>query len=190
MIPLYLYRLVTAGVLLTGAYGRVRSPWRREGSQWVQADDTWMAGANFIPSTAVNELEMFHPETYDHATIDAELGYAEALGFNAVRVFLHNLLWSDGDSDTSEEFLSTLESFLEVTSSHGIGVMFVLLDSCWNSDPATGPQPDPIPYVHNSQWVQAPGYDIVMNAAAFELLEPYVKGVVNHFQNDSRIIAW
>lgn len=104
------------------------SPWRQQNSsnKWTTADDIWMVGANFIPSTAVNELEMFQAATYDAATIDRELGYAASLGFNAIRVFLHNLLWED-----SKNFLATLESFLTISSSHDIGVMFVLLDSCW-----------------------------------------------------------
>lgn len=161
-----------------------------------------MVGANFIPSTAQNELTMFQVETYDPVTIDRELGYAESLGFNAVRVFLHNLLW-----ESPEVFLDILESFLQLTEEHNIGVMFVLLDSCWNAYPKSGIQPEPIPYVHNSvyvslnrstitnfscvsRWVQAPGIDIVEDSTKFKDLKPYITGVVSHFRNDPRVIAW
>lgn len=170
----------------------VKSPWRFDpaSKKWTKDESMWMVGANFIPSTAVNELEMFQPATFDPSTIDRELGYAASLGFNSVRVFLHNLLWSDGFSDTSGAFISMLNTFLDTTSRHDIGVMFVLLDSCWNADPKMGPQPEPTPYVHNSQWVQAPGYDIVTDETKFDLLEPYIKGIVGHFRNDSRVIAW
>jgi hypothetical protein len=152
---------------------------------WTQDVGEWHVGANFIPSTAVNELEMFQKETYDRETIDRELDWAQDIGFNAVRVFLHNLLWTN-----SEEFLNTLEDFLSLTQKHNIGVMFVLLDSCWNAYPALGDQPEPTPYVHNSQWVQAPGTDIIHSAEEFSKLKPYITGVVSHFQNDSRVIAW
>ena len=128
---------------------------------------------------------MFQLESFDIETIDRELGYAQSLGFNAMRVFLHNLLWNDSNS-----FLNTIEKFLEISQNHDIKIMFVLLDSCWNAYPALGPQPAPIPYVHNSQWVQAPGVDIVTNPQEFSLLKDYIYGVVNHFRNDTRIIAW
>jgi hypothetical protein len=122
------------------------SPWVKDqaSGQW-KSEDNWMVGANFVPSTAQNELTMFQVETFDPVTIDQELGYAESLGFNVIRVFLHNILWESPD-----EFLNTLESFLQLTDKHNIGVMFVLLDSCWNAYPKSGAQPKPIPYVHNS----------------------------------------
>ena len=133
--------VVVAQVIFVSA-----NPWSKDPTGfWTSKDDIWMVGANFIPSNAQNELTMFQSETFDPVTIDRELGYAENLGFNAVRVFLHNLLW-----EKSDELLTTLESFLQITEKHNIGVMFVLLDSCWNAFPETGPQPDPIPYVHNS----------------------------------------
>jgi hypothetical protein len=54
----------------------------------------WLRGCNFQPSTAINQLEMFQPETFDTQTIDKELGWAEDLGFNVMRVYLHHLLWA------------------------------------------------------------------------------------------------
>lgn len=153
--------------------------------KWKEGNK-WLVGSNFIPSTAVNELEMWQLETYDRETIDRELGFAESLGFNAMRVFLHNLMWTK-DSD---EFIKTIEDFLGIATSHNIQIMFVLLDSCWNAYPKLGIQPEPTPYVHNSQWVQAPGYDMIHNSEEFMSLRSYVIGIVEHFQNDSRIIAW
>ena len=146
----------------------------------------WKAGANFAPSTAVNELEMFQADTFDLKTIDRELGFAADLGMGVVRVFLHNLLWTQD----AEGFLHRLESFLDVAHKHHINVMFVLFDSCWLPNPALGKQPAPIPGVHNSQWVQAPGYDIINDPAQFDKLEAYVRGVVGHFKHDHRVLAW
>lgn len=155
-------------------------------NRFIQRHDApWMVGSNFIPSNAINQLQMFQTDTYDEATIDRELGYAQNLGFNAMRVFLHNLLWEDADT-----FLSTLESFLSVAEKHDIGIMFVMLDSCWNAYPSLGVQPQPTPYTHNSQWVQAPGIDIVNNSTQFQELKPYIVGVIDYFKDDSRVIAW
>jgi endo-1,4-beta-mannosidase len=173
-----------ASLALTSA-----SPWYKNSTtnQWLSSTtEQWVVGANFVPSTAVNELQMFQLETYDVETIKRELSYAQSLGFNSMRVFLHNLLWEDN----SQEFLETLESFLQISSSYEIKIIFVLLDSCWNASPSLGPQPDPIPYVHNSQWVQAPGTEIIHDQERFMLLKDYVVGVISHFQNDKRVIAW
>jgi hypothetical protein len=160
--------------------------WSVEKAISWQTKTGWKAGANFVPSTAVNELEMFQAETFDVATIDRELGYAQTLGFSVVRVFLHNLLWSQD----STGFVDRIEKFLDVANNHGISVMFVLFDSCWLPNPVVGTQPPPTPGVHNSQWVQAPGNDTINNRSSFEALEGYVKGVVGHFKNDNRILAW
>src|SRR5262245_44115344 len=54
---------------------------------------TWVVGCNFIPSSAINQLEMWQADTFDPDTIDRELGWAEGIGFNTARVFLHDLAW-------------------------------------------------------------------------------------------------
>lgn len=43
-------------------------------------EDCWYFGANFIPSTAINQLEMWQKETFDPTTIDRELGFARKIG--------------------------------------------------------------------------------------------------------------
>lgn len=184
--------LVTSYVLLSNPVQALSaSPWIMDSKtkKWVKNGDRWMVGANFIPSTAVNELQMWQVQDYDQATIERELGYAKNLGFNTMRVFLHNLLY---DPSNPGVFLNSIDGFLNTTSSMDIGVMLVLLDSCWNADPALGTQPDPIPGVHNSQWVQAPGKALVTGPFAdFQAaVEPYVTGVVSRFQQDPRVIAW
>src|SRR5512138_2331927 len=62
-------------------------------NQWYNAQG-WIAGANFLPSSAINQLEMWQEETYDPVTIDRELGWAEGIGFNTVRVYLHDIAWN------------------------------------------------------------------------------------------------
>ena len=68
--------------------------------------------------------------------------------------------------------------------------MFVLLDDVWHPVPRPGVQPDPVPHVHNSGWVQAPGAEILGDSARHGELEPYIKGVIGRFANDARVICW
>jgi hypothetical protein len=68
--------------------------------RWSEADANawwrarpWLCGFNFLPSTAVNFIEMWHRDSFDAATIERELGWAAGLGFNAFRINLHYLVW-------------------------------------------------------------------------------------------------
>ncbi|AJF61504.1 TPA: cellulase family glycosylhydrolase [Candidatus Woesearchaeota archaeon] len=146
----------------------------------------WIAGINFIPSNAVNQLEMWQQETFDQKTIDRELGYAEKLGFNAARVFLHNLLWEQDP----EGFVKRIEAYLKIADKRGIKTMFVLLDGVWNPFPRLGKQPEPLPYIHNSGWVQSAGAEYLRDESRHPLIESYVKGIVKHFADDRRILMW
>jgi hypothetical protein len=152
---------------------------------WADAHP-WLIGCNYTPRTAINQLEMWQADTFDPQTIDEELGWAESLGFNSVRVFLHDLLWQH-DRDG---LLRRMERFLKLADRHGIGVMFVLFDSCWHPFPRLGPQPMPEPGVHNSGWVQSPGVAVMRDPARFEKLKGYVTGVIRHFRDDERIHCW
>jgi hypothetical protein len=146
----------------------------------------WLVGANFGPSTAINQLEMFQADTFDLPTIDRELGWAHDLGFTSMRVFLHHLLWEQD----KEGFLKRLDQFLEVADKHKIGVMFVLFDSVWDPEPRLGKQREPQEGLHNSGWVQSPGKHDLMDAGRHKLLEEYVKGVVGRFKDDRRVQIW
>jgi hypothetical protein len=146
----------------------------------------WRVGCNFTPSTAVNQLEMWREETFDPAAIDRELGFARGLGFTSVRVFLHDLLWTHDRG----AFLGRIERFLATAVGHGVGTLFVLFDGVWDPRPRWGPQPEPLPRVHNSRWVQSPGSAILGDASRHRELRPYVQGVIGRFRDDPRIDGW
>jgi hypothetical protein len=129
---------------------------------------------------------MWQAETFDLPTIDRELGWAEQLGFNSVRVFLHHLLWEQDP----EGFKKRMDQFLETADRHGISVMFVLLDGVWDPHPKLGRQRDPRPHVHNSGWVQSPGAEILQAPGRHAELKAYVEGIVGHYRNDKRVLAW
>src|SRR2546425_2389935 len=134
-----------------------REKWSPEQAQAWGKQMPWLVGCNFGPSTAINQLEMWQADTFDLKTIDRELGWAESLGFNSVRVFLHDLLWKQN----SEDFLKRMDQFLAVADKHHIGVDFVLFYSVSDPHPKLGPQREPKPGLHNSGWVQSPGAEII-----------------------------
>ncbi len=179
-----------AGLTMTTTAARavddVPGRWTAERAAAWYAAQPWRAGCNFIPSTAINQLEMFQPDTFDLPTIDRELGYAHSLGFTTVRVFLHDLLWRQD----SVGFLSRLDQFVATADKRGVTVMFVLFDSCWDPYPRLGPQRAPTPHRHNSGWVQSPGVELLRDPDKYDGLAPYVKGVVGHFARDKRVVAW
>jgi hypothetical protein len=156
-----------------------------QANAWYGAQP-WPVGGNFLPSTAINELEMWQADTFDPTTIDRELGWAEGIGMNTMRVFLHNLVWEQDQKG----FEQRVDTFLAIAARHHIKPVFVLFDSCWEPFPKLGPQHSPIPGVHNSGWVQAPGAAVLADPAQYPRLESYVKGVVGAFANDKRILAW
>jgi len=178
--------LMLAAVSAAWAADESSQRWPEAKARAWQEKTGWMVGCNFLPSTAINQLEMFQADTFDLKTIDRELGWARSLGFNTVRVYLQDQLWQQD----SKGFLKRLDQFLGTAHKHGIGVVFVLFDSCWDPFPKLGLQRAPKPHVHNSGWVQSPGAEILQDPAKQHALEAYVLGVVGHFRNDPRIHAW
>lgn len=146
----------------------------------------WLVGTNFNPSTAINQLEFWQADTFDTETINKELKWSADLGMNLHRVYLHNLLWEQD----STGFLNRLDEYLKISNSHGIKTMFVLLDDVWHPIPKLGKQPEPIPHVHNSGWVQAPGAEILRDTTRHNELKGYVKGVLKRFSDDERVLLW
>jgi hypothetical protein len=161
-------------------------PWTTEKANRWYANELWPVGSNYIPANAINELEMWQAASFDPKRIDQELGWAENLGMNTMRVFLHDLLWS-ADKD---EFKSRIDTFLTICDKHKIRPIFVLFDSCWDPFPRLGKQRAPRPGVHNSGWVQSPGAKALEDSSQYSRLEVYVKDVVAAFADDKRILAW
>jgi hypothetical protein len=152
---------------------------------WYQAQG-WLVGANYIPANAINQLEMFQPGTYEPRRIDGELSVARQIGFNTMRVFLHDLLWAQD----RQGFARRLAQFVAIAASHGIKPLFVLFDSCWDPHPRLGPQRTPTAGVHNSGWVQSPGADHLADPSYKNVLYDYVTGVLSLFRNDNRVLGW
>jgi hypothetical protein len=143
-------------------------------------------GCNFIPSSAINQIEMWQAESFDTVTIAKELKLASFMGMNAMRVYLHDLAYKEDPKG----LLKRMNVFLSIADRYGIKTLFVFFDSCWDPFPVAGKQPAPIPYRHNSHWVQSPGAIALKDTSQYKRLEQYVKAVVKRFANDKRIYGW
>ena len=169
-----------------GASAAPSARWSEAAAQDWYAKQPWLVGSNYIPATAINELEMWQADSFDPKRIDLELGWAESIGMNTMRVFLHDLPWQQDP----EAFRKRIDTFLQIAAKHHIRPMLVLFDSCWDANPQLGKQRAPRPGVHNSGWVQSPGTKALQDPAEYPRLEKYVKGVVGAFANDNRVLAW
>jgi len=172
-------------LLAAGTQAQTNRWTEKEAADWY-AKQPWLVGSNYIPANAINELEMWQADTFDPKRIDLELGWAEAIGLNTMRVFLHDLPWQQD----SAGFQKRIDTFLQIAAKHHIKPLFVLFDSCWDPQPQLGKQHAPKPGVHNSGWVQSPGAKALQDPSQYTRLEAYVKGVVGAFAKDDRILGW
>ncbi len=174
-------------ILLCAAFVFSQTPrWSEARANDWYKNQPWIVGSNFVPATAINQLEMWQADTFDAARIDLELGWAQSIGMNTMRVFLHDLAYEQD----KEGFKKRLDQFLQIADKHRIKPMFVIFDSVWDPNPKIGKQREPRPGVHNSGWVQSPGANGLSNPSEAARLEKYVKDVVGTFAHDKRINSW
>ncbi len=174
------------GAAASTAPAQAPGQWSAAQANAWYARQPWLVGSDYIPSDAINQLEMWQAATFDPSRIDIELGWAQAMGMNTMRVFLHDLLWQQDQAG----FQHRMGVFLSIAATHRIRPVFVLFDSCWDPYPHLGPQHPPIPGVHNSGWVQSPGRAALEDSAQDARLRAYVEGVIGAFANDPRVLAW
>lgn len=156
-----------------------------QANEWYK-NQPYLVGANYVPASAINQLEMWQADTFDPKRIDLELGWAESIGMNTMRVFLHDLAYEQD----KEGFKKRLDQFLAISAKHKIRPMIVFFDSVWDPHPKAGRQRAPRPGVHNSGWAQSPGASALSNPSEYARLEKYVKDIVRTFAKDKRILAW
>ena len=163
------------------------------GARWTEkkarewgAKQKWIVGANFSPSNASNQLDMWQADTWSPELIDKELGWAANIGMNTMRVYLHYFPYRD-DKDA---FFERMDQFIEISAKHHIKPMFVFFDDVWNPFPKTGPQPEPKKHLHNANWVQSPGKEILWNPEKHVQLKPYVQDILKRYKDDDRLLLW
>ena len=153
---------------------------------WAWADALpVLVGCNYTPAYAVNPIEFWAAGTWDADAIAAELDAAAGIGMNALRAYLHDEAWRAGP----DGFLDRVDAFLGLADARGFRTLLVLFDDCWH-EPVAGPQPAPVPGVHNSGWARGPGAARLLDRSAWAELEAYVAAVATRFADDARVLAW
>lgn len=184
--------VLLAGIILSGsafAQSKTIAPdkiWSAAKANAWYKQQPWLVGSDYIPASAINQLEMWQADTFDAATIDKELGWAEGLGMNTMRVFLHSLAYKADPKG----FKSRVDQFLTIAAKHHIKPLFVFFDDCWNKTPQIGKQPEKKTGIHNSGWMQDPGDPAYKEPANYPRLEAYVKDILKTFGHDKRILLW
>jgi len=153
----------------------------------------WLVGCNYYPATAINAIEMWQASSFDPEQIEKELGWAEGLGFNTLRVYLHDLVWHDD----AEGLYRRMDRFLGICEEHGMKPFFVFFDDCHYPDPKLGEQPLPVARWHNSGWLNSPGRELALRYAAGgeseaerARLKGYVVETMRRFGDDPRVLMW
>ena len=146
----------------------------------------WLSGANFLPATAINQVEMWQSDTWDPKTIERDLKWAASIGMNSMRVFLHDIAWEQDPTG----FKRRVDEYLRIADRHNIKTLFVFFDDCHRPEAKPGRQPAPRPGIHNSGWVQSPSVERKKDPAQWKVLERYVKDTVGAFRADKRVVGW
>ncbi|MEN8137083.1 MAG: glycoside hydrolase family 2 TIM barrel-domain containing protein [Bacteroidota bacterium] len=178
--------ILAALIIAFSVNAQSKKQWSEQKANDWYKETGWLVGANFVPSTAQNPIEMWQASTFDPVTINRELGYAEKIGMNSMRVFLNFLVWQENP----EAYISRIDHFLNIARTHHIKIMFIFFDDVWNPYSHLGDQGTPKPRTHNAGWVQCPGYEILTNEARHKELKPYVKSIMERFKDDERVIVW
>ena len=174
-------------------YPVVEGRWSAEKANAWYAQQPWLVGCNYYPATAINQIDMWQASTWDPETIDKELGWAESIGMNTLRVYLHDMVWADDE----QGLYKRMDEFLDICQKHGIRPFFVFFDDCHFPNPKLGKQPLPVSKFHNSGWVNCPARDMGIrfalgkaSAAEIAQLKGYVQNTIRRFKDDKRVLMW
>ncbi len=171
----------------------VPNQWSADRANAWYSQQPWLIGCNYVPATAINQIEMWQADTFDPSTIERELGWAADVGFNTLRVYLHDLVWADDAAGLYQR----MDRFLDLCSAQQIRPFFVFFDDCHFPDPALGEQRLPLRAFHNSGWLNCPSREVAtrfaLGSAAPEdsaRLRGYVQATIRHFATDERVLLW
>ena len=162
--------------------------WSKEKAAEWYASQKWPVGCNYVPSYAINQYEIWQPETFNPEIIDNELSLAESIGFNTLRIYLHEGLWYADKVG----FKKRIDQFLEIADKHGMKLIITFFTNGGNHDKVfrPGPQPEAIPGTHNSNWIPSPGKAVLDDPAQWPRLKKYVQDILRTYKNDDRILYW
>ena len=174
-------------LLLAGCTVSPAEKWSEEEANEWYAAQPWPVGCVYMPSYAGTPVEIWGKEYFQPDVVDRELALAEDLGFNAIRLFLCDIVWQEDPKG----FMDRLEKTMQLADKHGMRILMTFFTNGGTiKNPYTGPQPQPVPGVHNSVWMSSPGRDVVNNPEKWPVIERYLKQVMKRYKYDPRILAW
>lgn len=153
--------------------------------EWYDAQQ-WPVGCCFVPSYAVNQFEMWQEDTFNLPVLDKEFGLCQELGFNLVRIYLHEMLWWDD----AEGFKSRIDKVLDLAQAHGLKVTFTF---CTNggSQQQLGKQPEPLEGIHGGgRWCCSPSTEMMNNRELWPRFKEYLQDILRTYAHDERILYW
>lgn len=159
-------------------------------------------GVNYYPSYAHNSLEVW--SLYNHNTVDLELGFAQELGFNCIRIWINYNEYKK----SKNRILKNIERFLRLCEKHELKCIFIPFCTCY-IDPydSSKDQVYATSFLKNFQvspeeikefeaywkrylsYPQSPGYTM-LDPRYWSELEIYLIDLVGYHKDDSRILAW
>lgn len=174
-------------VILAGCCAAPAGRWSAEKANAWYESQSWPVGCDYVPRYAATTVEMWSPDTFNAAVVEEELGWAEEIGFNAIRIFLSDLVYRD----TPEAFKANLERVISIADSHGIKCLVTFFTNGGTiKDPYGGPQPEPVPGVHNSVWMASPGKSVVNDPSQWGRIKAYEQDILRIYKDDPRILCW
>lgn len=187
MKKILLLIIVATTALSCSLCAKTGKRWSAEKATRWYANQGWIVGCNYVTATAINQIEMWQEETFDPQTIDRELGLAEGLGFNTIRVFLSHLVYLDNPQTFKKRF----DHFLQLCEKHHIRVEVTFWTNGGKCQhPKLGKQPESQYGVHNSQWCMVPGTEWVNDPSKWHLLKRMVQDMLRTYKEDKRILMW
>ncbi len=181
--------LLTAAVLCSltlSAKKPVNTQWTPEQASAWWAETEWPVGCCYVPTYAINQFEMWQEDTFNPEILDREMALCEELGFNMVRIYLHEMLWFQD----KEGFKKRIDQMLDIAGRHGVRVTFTFCTNGGGPE-KLGKQPEPKPFVHGGgHWCQSPHKDIFNNKDRWPEFKAYLQDILRTFKDDKRIVYW
>lgn len=162
--------------------------WTQEQAWDWSRSRPWHCGFNYLPSVAVNFVDTWLEGSFAPDVIARELAWAQHIGYNTLRINLPFVIWENDGAG----LIDRIDRFLDIAHHRDLDVILCLFDDCeFSGEPAAyGPQPDPVPGVHNSRAVGSPGRAVVSGGGRRSDLKAYVQSVIGRFADDGRVLLW
>ncbi|MBQ8837874.1 MAG: cellulase family glycosylhydrolase [Bacteroidales bacterium] len=158
----------------------------QQAQQWWKGQE-WPVGTHYIPAYAINQYEFWQADTFDEVAVDNELTSVTALGFNVIRIYLHEDLWHLDKTG----FKSRIDKVLDMADKKHIKVTFTFCTNGGGEIPVTpGPQPEPQVGMAYKAWVQSPSTDVLNNSSRWDYFKEYLQDILSTYADDDRILYW